>query len=324
MASKALVVGIDYYSRVSPLFGCVNDAHNVRTVLERHSDGTVNFHVKFLAASDASSEVPRNGLRDSIEELYKDYSDVALFYFAGHGYIDAAGGYLLTSDSTAGHDGVSLSDVMAFANTSPARNKVVILDSCHSGIAGSPAAGGNNAVLAEGVTILTASSATQYAQERDGSGVFTSLLVDALNGGAANLVGEITPGSIYAHIDQSLGPWEQRPIFKTNVNTFTSLRKVQPPIQLSDLKRIVELFADPADDFFLDPSFEPQPPAPNHGIAPDPKNTERFAILQKLNRLNLVKPVGEDHMYFAAMNSKSCKLTVLGEHYWKLVTKGMI
>lgn len=320
---KALVVGVNFYSRVSPLFGCVNDAHNVRTVLERHSDGTVNFHVKFLVANDAASAVQRISLRDSIEELYKGDSDIALFYFAGHGYIDAAGGYLLASDAQAGHDGVSLSEVMAFANGSPARNKVVILDSCHSGIAGSPA-GGNNAVLAEGVTILTASSATQYAQENNGAGVFTSLLVDALNGGAANLVGEITPGSIYAHIDQSLGPWEQRPIFKTNVDTFTSLRKVQPPIQLSDLKRIAEFFSDPSEEFALDPSFEPQPPAPNHGIAPEPKNTERFAILQKLNRLNLVKPVGEDHMYFAAMNSKACKLTVLGEHYWKLVTKGMI
>ena len=25
--------------------------------------------------------------------------------------------------------------------------------------------------------------------------------------------GDITPGSIYAHIDQSLGAWEQRPLF---------------------------------------------------------------------------------------------------------------
>jgi len=36
--------------------------------------------------------------------------------------------------------------------------------------------------------------------------VFTGLLVDALSGGAANLVGDVTPGSVYAHIDQSLGP----------------------------------------------------------------------------------------------------------------------
>jgi len=38
----------------------------------------------------------------------------------------------------------------------------------------------------------------------------------------------------------------------------------------------------------------------------------------------LVVPVGEDHMYYAAINSKSCKLTILGEHYWKLVKKNRI
>ena len=65
-----------------------------------------------------------------------------------------------------------------------------------------------------------------------------------MNGSASNLVGDITPGSIYAHIDQSLGPWEQRPIFKTNVRNFTTLRKVQPPISLSDLS----MFAYPDTD----------------------------------------------------------------------------
>lgn len=41
--------------------------------------------------------------------------------------------------------------------------------------------------------------------------------------------------------------------------------------------------------------------------------------LQKLVSVGLVKPVDEDHMYYAAMNSKSCKLTALGAHYWRLV-----
>jgi len=36
-------------------------------------------------------------------------------------------------------------------------------------------------------------------------------------------------------------------------------------------------------------------------------------------RDSVLVPVGEDHMYYAAMNSKSCKLTVLGAHYWSLV-----
>jgi len=321
---KALVVGINYYENVNPLNGCVNDAYEISQVLSRHMDGSINFDVKRFTATDAGSSITRKELKDNVIELFKDDSEIALFYFAGHGHIQETGGYLITSECTDGDDGLSLTDVLNIANASPARNKILVFDSCYSGVAGTEVSLGDKALLSEGMTILTASSKDQYAQEEGGSGVFTSLFVDAMNGGAANLLGDITPGSVYAHIDQSLGSWEQRPIFKTNVKAFTSLRKVIPPIQLSELKEIAVLFQTPGFELPLDPSFEPQPPAPNHGINPDPINTAKFAILQKLNRLNLVKPVDEDHMYFAAMNSKSCKLTVLGEHYWNLITKERI
>ncbi|MFS8083778.1 MAG: caspase family protein [Ginsengibacter sp.] len=321
---KALVVGINYYPDAGHLYGCVNDAYAVSQVLMRHMDGQLNFDVKQVTAVDNQTAVTRKQLKDDIVALFADDSEIALLYFAGHGHVEDAGGYLVTSECSDGDDGLALEEVLTFANDSHAKNKIIILDSCYSGLAGDPKSLGDKALLSEGMTILTASSKEQYAREVNGSGVFTSLLVDALNGGAANLLGDITPGSIYAHIDQSLGAWEQRPIFKTNVKAFTSLRKVSPPIQLDDLKQIASFFQTPSSEFPLDPSFEPQPPAPNHGIAPDPENNRKFAILQQLNRLNLVKPVGEDHMYFAAMNSKSCKLTVLGEHYWNLIKKGRI
>jgi hypothetical protein len=160
-------------------------------------------------------------------------------------------------------------------------------------------------------------SAHQYAEEDEG-GVFTHLLVDALSGAASNLVGDITPGSVYAHIDQSLGPWEQRPVFKTNVKNFVSLRRVQPPICLADLHLLPKLFPTPGFNFKLDPSYEPDSPKPN------PKSNQVFAALQRLNRVRLVVPVGAEHMYFAAMESKTCKLTVLGEHYRRLVEKKRI
>jgi hypothetical protein len=306
------------------LHGCVNDADAVSQVLARHMDGSKNFDVVKVAAADKATSIDRKRLKDLVVELFKDDSEIAVFYFAGHGHVENSGGFLITSECQRGDDGLSLNDVLDIANDSKARNKVLILDSCHSGILGTLKSLGDKAILSEGMTILTASTKDQYANESNGSGVFTSLLVDALNGGAANLLGDITPGSIYAHIDQSLGSWEQRPIFKTNIKAFTSLRKVIPPIQLSDLHQITALFQSPGYEFPLDPSFEPQPPAPNHGISPDPINNAKFAILQKLNRLNLVKPVGEEHMYFAAMNSKACKLTVLGEHYWNLITKQRI
>ena len=34
--------------------------------------------------------------------------------------------------------------------------------------------------------------------------------------------------------------------------------------------------------------------------------------------VGLIVPVGEEHMYYAVMNSKSCRLTALGAQYWRL------
>jgi len=315
---KALVVGIDYYINISGLYGCVNDAHSVKNVLERNSDGTVNFAVKLLTSTGPTDVVSRSVLKEHIRDLLADDIDTALFYFAGHGHIETTGGYLLASDCETGDDGVPLAEVMTLANNSRARNKIIVLDSCHSGVTGARPSAPQNSELSEGVTILTASTAEQYATEENGAGVFTTLLVDALNGAAGNLVGDVTPGSIYAHIDQSLGPWEQRPVFKTNVKSFVSLRKVQPPINLSDLQRIIEFFPTLGFEFKLDPSFEPE------SESPISENTYKFAILQKYNRVNLVVPVDAPHMYHAAMGSKSCKLTVLGEHYRRLVERERI
>lgn len=322
---KALVVGINYYEHGSPLYGCVDDAHAVKAILERHGDGSVNFDVYLFTGTGSSDTVSRSQIKDYIKKLFSDDCEIALFYFAGHGHIETSGGYLLASDSLRGDEGVSITEILALANKSKARNKIIILDSCHSGIAGTPPSSENHSVLAEGLSILTASTQDQYATEENGRGVFTTLFVDALNGVAANLLGDVTPGSIYAYIDQSLGAWEQRPVFKTNVKSFVSLRKVQPSVQLGDLQRISEFFPEAGSQFPLDPTFEPEMKGRSEGMpAPDPENTRKFAVLQRFNRVNLVVPVDAAHMWNAAMESKGCRLTVLGEHYRRLVERGRI
>lgn len=48
---------------------------------------------------------------------------------------------------------------------------------------------------------------------------------------------------------------------------------------------------------------------------PDPEHTKIFSVLQKYSRLNLLVPVGAPHMWHAAMEGKTCRLTALGEHY---------
>lgn len=322
---KALLVGINYYQKVSSLFGCVDDAYAVKAVLDRNSDGTVNFDTKLLTGTGATDLVTRSALRENIKELFSGECETALFYFAGHGHVESTGGYIIPSDAASGDEGLPLNDILTFANSSAARNRIIVLDSCHSGVAATSLTANGFSEIKEGTTILTASTEEQYAIEENGAGIFTTLFIDALSGAAGNLVGEVTPGSIYAHIDQSLGSWDQRPVFKTNVKNFVSLRRVQPPIALADLQRITELFPQAGQNFPLDPSFEPERQGVDSTIKePDPINTAKFAVLQRYNRVGLVVPVDAPHMWHAAMESKACRLTVLGEHYRRLVERGRI
>ncbi len=327
---KALIVGIDHYPHIGHLRGCVSDANAVRSVLVRHADGTLNFPApRMLTATRNSVGVSKNGLKAAVREVFSDDAEIALFYFAGHGYLEDTGGFLCTSDSEAGDDGLALSEVMTWVNESRARNKVILLDSCHSGVAGNRTIARGLAEISDGVTILTASTENQYAVEvPGGSGLFTGLLTDALNGAAANVTGDITPGSVYAHIDQSLGPWAQRPVFKTNVRTFVSLRRTEPPIPFAELQALTKHFPAADARLRLDPSFEPErfsdqladPSIP----PPDAAHVETFRALQNYAKVNLLRPVGAPHMWHAAMESKECELTALGRHYWRLVDKGLI
>lgn len=324
---KALVIGVDYYSQISSLAGAVNDAHAVKAMLDRNADGSVNFAVRLLVGTGSTDTVERRELKEAIRDLFSGDGEVALLYFAGHGHLEVTGGYLCASDCATGDDGVPLSEIMTLANNSRFQNKVIVLDSCHGGIAGDRPTQATVAEIKEGVTVLTASTAEQYANEEDGAGVFTTLFVDALGGAAANLVGDVTPGGVYAHIDQSLGAWAQRPVFKTNVKRFVSLRKVQAPLNLADLQRISNLFPTAGFHYQLDPSYEPERSKTDESLGvppPDPKMNEVFAVLQKYNRVGLLVPQGAPHMWHAAMQSKSVRLTALGEHYRRLAAKGLI
>jgi hypothetical protein len=319
---KALVVGINSYPG-SPLRGCINDAIGIGTLLETHGDGSPNFAVKLEKDIQTKSL-----LRGAIADLFSGDSDAALFYFSGHGFINELGGFIVTPDHKSYDEGISMDDVLTFANQSKIKDKIIILDCCHSGAMGSPAIGDKASHLKDGVSILTASRADEPALEVNGHGVFTNLLLAALQGGASDLRGHISPGGIYAYIDQALGPWQQRPVFKTNVNRFTSIRTIAPPVPLDTLRKILEYFPQPQDEFALNPSFEYTNATDiEHSVVKPyakPENVAIFKNLQKFQSVGLVVPVGEEHMYFAAMNSKSCRLTALGFHYWRLIKDKLI
>ena len=315
---KALIIGIDEYP-FDPLDECVNDAKALADLIERNWDGSPNFSVKLGTNIQTKEE-----LEELIEELFTGNSDVALLYFAGHGYLDGFGGYICTPDSRKHNMGVSMENILNYAEKNrECKNKVIIFDCCHSSAIGECKNSPHQSIISDGLTILTACRSNESAMEIDGHGVFTSLLLNALKGEASNLKGDITPGSVYSYIDQALGPWDQRPVFKTNITRFVSLRRSKPQIDESIVRKMGDYFISPTTELKLDPSFEDtNSDSIEHKVIEPYANEENVKIfknLQKLESVGLVIPVGEEHMYYAAMNSKSCKLTDLGSYYWQLV-----
>ncbi|MBN1349528.1 caspase family protein [candidate division KSB1 bacterium] len=317
---RALIIGIDAYPNAR-LHGCVNDAQAMGEVLARNANGSKNFDCKLLTAGKI--EIDEAALRYHIKELFSFPADVALFYFAGHGQFTTFGGYLVTQDIKRYDEGVPMDDLLKLANRATRKRiiqeVVIILDCCHSGLAGNAEEDDFSwAVLNEGVSILTASRGSQTADEIGGGGVFTGMVCAALDGGAADVTGKVTVASVYTYVDELLGAWEQRPMFKSHVSRLIPLRYCEPEVDLPILRKLSDYFEAADYEYPLDPSYEPDA-RPKH-----PEHEEIFAHLQKFRAAHLVVPVGEDHMYFAAMNKKSCKLTPRGQYYWDMIRKGQL
>ena len=324
---RALLIGINNYPGDLRLSGCVEDIHCLKNAIERHGNGEKNFGVRMLENVQTSDKV-----MEGIAELFHDDAYVALLYFSGHGYINTTGAEIVTpyevTHSGTYYKGAQMKDIMELVHKSKAKNKIIILDCCHSGQMGKFNITETGSVLDEGVSILTACREDESACEAGGHGLFTELLCSALQGGAADFNGNITMGSIYAYIDRSFGEWEQRPVFKTNVSAFVSLKKVEPKVPLNVFRELPNLFSTADEIHKLDPSYEfTNSPEEQHKLVEPfakPENVKKFKLLQQLQSIGLVEPVDAPFMYFAAMNGKGCKLTALGKHYWRLVINNNI
>lgn len=332
MRRKALIIGVNDYECISPLNWCENDAMAMSNALERHASNDPNFSVQLFTTNN-TMRLTGDSVEGKIQQLFSGDADVALFYFAGHGGFNetmSEGVICLQDYSHSGQGSIRISDILHWANESKIKNKIIILDSCNSGAAGHDRNIPSHAsIVGDGVTILAACTKEESALENseDQHGLFTSLILEGLYGGAVSILGHVTPGSLYSFIDNALGSWEQRPVFKTNVSQFISLRDNLPLIEREILRELHKWFKSTNDIFQLDPSFEPDRdniPEELRDFPVNVANTEIFKKLQKCNRYGLVVPHDAEHMYYAAINSTGCKLTALGAYYWKLSSRGRI
>ena len=314
---RALLIGIDTYDAFGHLTGCVNDVVAALPLLARNEDGSPNFDCQQLTSSRGRAD--RSRILSGIDALLAPGADVGLLYFAGHGAQQDRDVALVTQDGSRTEPGISLSSILGKIQASKVGEIIVVLDCCFSGAGGGvPQLGSDVAVLRHGVSLLSATRADQLAEEDHGRGIFSTYFCGALEGGAADVLGKVTIAGIYAYLSESFGPWNQRPTFKTNVDRLHELRVCAPALPLGELRQLPEIFPTPDFELPLDPSYEPDA---------QPTNAEHeavFGILQRCRAAKLVEPVGAEHLYFAAMQSKSCRLTPLGKLYRRMAERNRL
>jgi hypothetical protein len=313
---RALVVGIDAYQH-RPLTSCGRDAERVHALLSRHADGSKNFESRLV--TDAYYRLDRDTLWQLARTLLSHEADVAALYFAGHGGVDDEGGYIRAREregDAPGSERLRMADLLELAHGSPVREIIVLLDCCSAGAFANLGGGRHRAVLDHGLTIIAAARPDQEALEQPEGGVFTSLLCEALAGGAADVRGQVTMASAYAYLHESLGAWDQRPLLKAHVSRLVPLRACAAAVSDDILRRLPQWFPLAHDAYALDPAHEPS-------CEPiDPERESVFAALQKCRAAKLVEPLGYEHMFEAAVSRGACRLTPLGRHYHRMVVHG--
>lgn len=327
--SRALLVGIDNYRANGDLDGCVNDVQALDAVLRKNWDGSPNFRtVSLLGHSGIGgdgdlilTEVNRVHLRKALERLFKpdDATSFRLFYFAGHGVLDSGELWLRTTDGDEDAPGFRFSQLAPLINSlaSADGEVLVILDCCFSGAASNLTS--DSQLTRPGVSVITSARATEEAAETtDGRGIFSTYLEEALSGGASDIRGNVTTAGVYAYLTEAFDTYDQRPTLKADVQRLRPIRQCQPVVKAEVLRELPTWFPTPTSQYALDPSYEP---------TEQPHDTTHQEIFQKLQSCvaaHLVVPVGESHMYYAALNSTGCELTPLGRRYLRLAQAELI
>ena len=271
MKNRALIVGINNYENFVNLTTCVDDANAMTERLRRHADDSPNYDC--LTMTSETTTVTEQALRHKVSQLFSDLrGGNAVFYFSGHGVTGEDGGHLVTQDASEDDQGYPMSDLLELANESGVGSILLILDCCHSGnlgnIGGKP--GKKQARIAEGVTILAASTELQDAQEGLEHSLFTELVLSALDGGASNIRGQVTAAALYGFVEQSLSAWQQRPMYKSHARLLEPIRLCEPAVSDKVLREIPNLFKLPYTRVAMDPSFE-------FTEGNDPENVRKFS-----------------------------------------------
>lgn len=327
MNKLALLVGINQYESdaFENLSCCEADAIAMDQLLARHWSaeagvpGPQNYATRLLTSS-SGQRISADLLRQSISTLMNHTmgdGDV-LFYFSGHGVATDAGGFLLTQEATPEALGYPMQELLDAANRSKNNSVVIILDCCHSGQIGNLTRGEgfNQVSIGPNVTILAGSGATQKSAEGWEHSVFTSLMLEALKGGASDVRGEVSAAALYAYLEQSLGAWDQRPVYKSYARALKPLRRCEPAVSDGVLARLPEWFKRPDSTFQMSPQYEVTSDSADQALV---QIFDQFKILRNAH---LLTTENLKDLYWTALESGTVRLTPQGRLFWKRAERG--
>jgi len=328
MSRLAVLVGLDHYESEAfeTLSCCEADATAMSALLANHwspdpeSKGPLNYDTSMTFTSAGTERVTVESLRNAINRLMSHGmgDGEALFYFSGHGVANDEGGFLVTQDATPENPGYPMKELLNAANHSGYSSVVIILDCCHSGQIGNITDGkGFNAVsIGANVTVLAGSGAVQKSALSWDHSVFTELLIEALEGGAADVRGNVSAAAIYAYIEQSLGPWDQRPVYKSYARKLGPIRRCKPAVPDSVLAQLPKLFKRAESTYAMDPRYE----------CSDDSNVEAlvdiFDQFKLLRNSHLLETIEQEDLYWTALRSANVQMTPQGRLYWKRANRG--
>ncbi|NEO52894.1 MAG: PQQ-binding-like beta-propeller repeat protein [Okeania sp. SIO3B5] len=241
MNREALVVGINRYPFLKKeklgdlnLKAPVKDAEAITDILERYG----NFRVQRLPKgydeegkerfiSDGLVKI--NDLQQAIINLFnpplkKEVPDVALLFFAGHGYLTTEGGiregYLVTSDAQLNRNiyGISLAWLKKLLQESPVKKQIVWLDCCFSGELlnfDQEFDPGTEGKQISRCLITSCRSFEKSVEQLSGEhGIFTAKLLEGLNpNNPNNIDGWVTNYKLAEFIKQNMSQTSQAPMF---------------------------------------------------------------------------------------------------------------
>jgi len=172
---------------------------------------------------------------------------------------------------------------------------------------------------------LAASRATQPSAEipGGGQGAFTQLILDGLDGAAADHLGEVTPLSLYAFASRAFGAWEQRPVFKSHVSQASALRVCRPALDAELLRQLPDYFPTADARVSMSPAHEGEGRPLPEGV---PRTAEQaaFDYFKQLRNASLLTTDDDEDLYFAALKSHDVYLTAMGRYFWKLAKGGLL